>query len=121
MGSDHRAVFADISVLTTLPDREYAAGLAEVVKYGIIYDADFFTWMEDNAQALVQRDKSALTHIITRSCEVKAAVVSEDEREGEEFNEILIPANLVPLGTTDEALLDAAFNAGKKPKEDEED
>ena len=76
------AVFADISVLTTLPDREYAAGLAEVVKYGIIYDADFFTWMEDNAQALMQRDKSALTHIITRSCEVKAAVVSEDEREG---------------------------------------
>ena len=76
------AMFADISVLTTLPDREYAAGLAEVVKYGIIYDADFFTWMEDNAQALVQRDKSALTHIITRSCEVKAAVVSEDEREG---------------------------------------
>lgn len=76
------AVFADISVLSTLPDREYAAGLAEVVKYGIIYDADFFIWMEDNVQALVQRDKSALTHIITRSCEVKAAVVSEDEREG---------------------------------------
>ena len=76
------AVFADISVLTTLPDREYAAGLAEVVKYGIIYDADFFTWMEDNVQALVQRDKSALNHIITTSCEVKAAVVSEDEREG---------------------------------------
>ena len=76
------AVFADISVLSTLPDREYAAGLAEVVKYGIIYDADFFTWMEDNAQALAQRDEAALTHIITRSCEVKAAVVSEDEREG---------------------------------------
>lgn len=76
------AVFADISVLTTLPDREYAAGLAEVVKYGVIYDADFFAWMEDNAQALVQRNKAALSHIITRSCEVKAAVVSEDEREG---------------------------------------
>lgn len=76
------AVFADISVLETLPDREYAAGLAEVVKYGIIYDADFFAWLEANAQALVQREKYALTHIITRSCEVKAAVVSEDEREG---------------------------------------
>jgi 3-dehydroquinate synthase len=75
------AVFADISVLETLPDREYAAGLAEVVKYGIIYDADFFAWLEANAQALVQREKYALTHIITRSCEVKAAVVSEDERE----------------------------------------
>lgn len=76
------AVFADISILETLPDREYAAGLAEVVKYGIIYDADFFAWLEANAQALVQREKYALTHIITRSCEVKAAVVSEDEREG---------------------------------------
>ena len=76
------AVFADISVLETLPDREYAAGLAEVVKYGIIYDSDFFAWLEANAQALVQREKYALTHIITRSCEVKAAVVSEDEREG---------------------------------------
>lgn len=76
------AVFADISVLETLPDREYAAGLAEVVKYGIIYDADFFAWLEANAPALVQREKYALTHIITRSCEVKAAVVSEDEREG---------------------------------------
>jgi len=76
------AVFADISVLETLPGREYAAGLAEVVKYGIIYDADFFAWLEANAPALVQREKYALTHIITRSCEVKAAVVSEDEREG---------------------------------------
>jgi len=76
------AVFADISVLETLPDREYAAGLAEVVKYGIIYDADFFAWLEANAPALVQREKYALTYIITRSCEVKAAVVSEDEREG---------------------------------------
>jgi 3-dehydroquinate synthase len=77
-----KAVFADISALTTLPDREYAAGLAEVVKYGIIYDAHFFAWLEASVEELLQRDQDALTHIIKRSCEVKAMVVSEDEREG---------------------------------------
>lgn len=76
-----RAVIADTNVLKTLPDRELRAGLAEVIKYGLIYDAAFFSWLEDNVQSLLARDVEALTHAIRRSCEIKAEVVSIDERE----------------------------------------
>jgi 3-dehydroquinate synthase len=68
-------------VLTTLPDREYAAGLAEVIKYGVIDDVAFFDWLEANVPALLERSSDALQHVILRSCASKAKVVSEDERE----------------------------------------
>lgn len=77
-----RLVVCDLDTLKTLPDREFRSGLAEVIKYGIIYDARFFGWLEKNLPALIQRDPKALTHAIARSCEIKAAVVGEDEKEG---------------------------------------
>ncbi len=76
-----QAVLIDPATLHTLPDREYAAGLAEVVKYGVIADADFFAWLEDNVDALVNRDAAALTEAIRVSCATKAHVVAQDERE----------------------------------------
>lgn len=76
-----RAVFADLSTLKTLPDRELSAGLAEIIKYGLIWDADFFEWLEHCMERLVARDIDALTHAVKRSCEIKAAVVGKDERE----------------------------------------
>lgn len=77
-----RAVLIDTDTLRTLPDRELKAGLAEVIKYGAIVDADFFAWLEDNIEALIARDAEALMLAIQRSCELKAQVVAEDEREG---------------------------------------
>ena len=76
-----KAVLADTSVLATLPPREYAAGLAEVVKYGVIDDAEFFVWLEDNVAGLLARSPQVLQQVILRSCASKAKVVSEDERE----------------------------------------
>ncbi len=76
-----KAVLADTSVLATLPPREYAAGLAEVVKYGVIDDAEFFAWLEDNVEGLLARSPQVLQQVILRSCASKAKVVSEDERE----------------------------------------
>jgi 3-dehydroquinate synthase len=76
-----RAVLVDSRVLSSLSDREYAAGLAEVVKYGVISDAHFFAWLEDNVSALNSRDGRALSHVLQRSCEIKADVVASDERE----------------------------------------
>ncbi|WP_028467898.1 3-dehydroquinate synthase [Neptunomonas japonica] len=75
-------VLADISVFTTLPDRELAAGLAEVIKYGLIYDYTFFCWLEENMNGLVARDPDILMQAILRSCEIKAEVVAQDEKEG---------------------------------------
>ena len=77
-----RAVIADTATLETLPDRELSAGLAEVIKYGAIIDAPFFDWIEANIGKLVARDKAALAYAIARSCEIKADVVRQDEREG---------------------------------------
>jgi 3-dehydroquinate synthase len=74
-------VFADITTLATLPDREFTSGLAEVVKYGMILDAEFFAWLEGHAAALVARDPQALVHAVERSAALKARVVAEDERE----------------------------------------
>lgn len=75
------AVIADIGTLSTLPQRELAAGLAETIKYGIIGDAPFFDWLEANIDRLVARDPEALAWAVRRSCENKAAVVAVDERE----------------------------------------
>jgi 3-dehydroquinate synthase len=76
-----KMVLADTDTLATLPARELAAGLAEVVKYGLILDRAFFDWLEANMQRLTARDEQALTYAIRRSCELKAEVVAGDERE----------------------------------------
>ena len=76
-----RIVLIDTDTLTTLPQREFNAGLAEVIKYGAVCDAGFFDWLESNIEALVQRDPLALAHAIRRCCELKAEVVAADERE----------------------------------------
>jgi 3-dehydroquinate synthase len=76
-----RAVIADTDTLATLPDRELAAGLAEVVKYGLIRDPAFFDWLEANRTRLLARDADALAEAIERSCRNKAEVVAADERE----------------------------------------
>jgi 3-dehydroquinate synthase len=76
-----RAVLIDTDTLGTLPDRELKAGLAEVIKHGVIVDADYFAWLEENIDALLARDAAALAWAIQRSCEIKAEVVAEDERE----------------------------------------
>ncbi len=76
-----RAVIADTDTLDTLPDRELSAGLAEVIKYGLISNAEFFSWLEDNMPALLARDKKALNHAIEVSCQSKADIVAADERE----------------------------------------
>ena len=75
------AVAADPLVLQTLPERHYRGGLAEAVKHGLIADAEYFGWMEREADALLRRDAGALTHLVRRSVEIKAEVVSADERE----------------------------------------
>ncbi|NVM75861.1 3-dehydroquinate synthase [Duganella sp. SG902] len=77
-----RAVIADTSTLETLPERELSAGLAEVIKYGAVIDLPFFEWIEANIEKLMARDKGALAYAIARSCEIKADVVRQDEREG---------------------------------------
>ena len=74
-------VLIDIDTLNTLPDRELSAGIAEVIKYGMICDAEFFQWLEQNMDALLARDPQALAYAVERSCADKAAVVAEDERE----------------------------------------
>lgn len=83
VGAFHQplAVIADTSTLDTLPDRELAAGLAEVIKYGAIRDAAFFAWLETNVDRLREREPVALAHAIGRSCEIKAEIVALDERE----------------------------------------
>ena len=76
------AVIADIATLDTLPPRELAAGLAEVIKYGAVIDIAFFDWIETNIGRLSAREPDALAYAIRRSCEIKAEVVRQDEREG---------------------------------------
>ncbi len=77
-----RAVIADTATLDTLPPRELAAGLAEVIKHGAILDAAYFEWIEANIAKLVAREPEAMAYAIARSCEIKAEVVRKDEREG---------------------------------------
>ncbi len=76
-----RCVIADTDTLNTLPDRELSAGLAEVIKYGLINDRPFFEWLEENMPRLVARESEALAYAIERSCRDKAVIVAADERE----------------------------------------
>ena len=76
-----RLVLADPEALRTLPEREFRGGLAEVIKYGVIADAKLFAYLEENLEKILRRDAAALEHIIRRSVEIKARVVSRDERE----------------------------------------
>jgi 3-dehydroquinate synthase len=76
-----RAVVSDIGTLGTLPPRELRAGLAEVIKVGLVADAGFLAWIEDNLEALLGLDAATLTYAIRRSCEIKAGIVAEDEHE----------------------------------------
>jgi 3-dehydroquinate synthase len=78
-----RAVIADTDALKTLPDRELKSGLAEVIKYGCVWDPLLFEWLDRNMAALLARDAEALTYAISRSCEIKAKVVARDEREND--------------------------------------
>ncbi|HEX7046176.1 MAG TPA: 3-dehydroquinate synthase [Gammaproteobacteria bacterium] len=83
VGAFHQplTVFADTDTLQTLPEREYFSGMAEIVKAALIADKVFFSWLEMNASALRAREPDALSHAIQRSCEIKAAIVTADERE----------------------------------------
>lgn len=83
IGAFHQpqSVVIDIDTLDTLEDRELISGIAEVIKYGLIIDAEFFEWLEDNIEKLLARDKGALIYAIKRSCEIKAEVVAADEKE----------------------------------------
>jgi 3-dehydroquinate synthase len=74
-------VISDTDTLATLPDREMSAGLAEVIKYGCVWDPLLFDWLDNNMDLLLARDLDALTYAIARSCEIKATVVAKDERE----------------------------------------
>jgi 3-dehydroquinate synthase len=76
-----RLVWVDIETLRTLPRRELLAGLAEVIKYGVIYDRELFDFLADNKDRVLDLDSAALAHIVQRSCEIKAEVVAKDERE----------------------------------------
>ncbi len=76
-----KAVVIDTNCLATLPPREFAAGMAEVIKYGIIYDYDFFVWLEEHMDELYALDEQALTYAIARCCQIKAEVVAQDEKE----------------------------------------
>src|SRR5262245_35172117 len=83
IGAFHQpaGVWIDTATLDTMPPREFRSGLAEVVKYGVILDADFFVYQETNAEAILRRDPAAIRHIVARSCRLKADVVEKDERE----------------------------------------
>ena len=83
IGAFHQpvAVVVDTGTLATLPPRELRAGLAEVIKYGLICDAGFFAWLEAHIDALLAADAAALAHVVRRSCEIKAEIVGRDERE----------------------------------------
>jgi len=83
IGAFHQpaGVWIDTGLLATLPEREYRSGLAEVVKYGVLLDSDFFAWVEAHREELLAREVEAVRHVVTRSCRLKADVVEQDERE----------------------------------------
>ncbi|MGH8686993.1 MAG: 3-dehydroquinate synthase [Burkholderiales bacterium] len=84
IGAFHQpaAVVADVETLSSLPERELRAGIAEVIKHGFALDAALVAWLEQHMEALLARDARALSHVVVRSCELKAQVVAADEREG---------------------------------------
>jgi 3-dehydroquinate synthase len=83
IGAFHQplAVISDVATLDTLPERELRSGIAEVIKHGLALDAAFFDWLEANIEKVLQKDPAALVHAVRRSCELKARIVAEDERE----------------------------------------
>jgi 3-dehydroquinate synthase len=83
IGAFHQpsCVITDTGTLATLPDRELRAGLGEVIKYGLLWDAEFFAWLEEHMPELLARDRDCLTTVIHRSCEIKVEMVSADETE----------------------------------------
>jgi 3-dehydroquinate synthase len=83
IGAFHQplAVISDVATLDTLPERELRSGLAEVIKHGLALDPAFFEWLESNIEKILEKDPRALAHAVRRSCELKARVVAEDERE----------------------------------------
>ena len=85
IGAFHQpqVVVCDLDTLSTLPERELRAGLAEVIKYGPIADWAFFEWIERHVDDLLAREPRAMLHAVKRSCEIKADVVARDEREGD--------------------------------------
>lgn len=83
------SVIIDLDCLKTLPKRELSSGLAEVIKYGIILDGEFFSWLEDNIDALIQLDDKAMAYCIRRCCELKAHVVAADEKETSGYRALL--------------------------------
>lgn len=91
IGAFHQpaGVMIDTATLRTLPDREYRSGLAEVIKYGVILDADFFDWLQEHVEGLNNRAADVLRHVVARSCELKAFVVKEDEYETSGLRAIL--------------------------------
>ena len=109
IGAFHQplAVLADTSLLTTLPDRELSAGYAEVAKYGLLGDAAFFAWLEENVARLMARDAATLIHAITVCCKAKADLVARDEREAG-------PRALLNLGHTFGHALEAATGYGTR-------
>ena len=84
VGSFHhpKTVFCDLSFLNTLPKREFFAGMMEVIKYGLILDADFYRFISENREKIAHRDRAVVTHLVYRSCRLKAQVVGRDEKEG---------------------------------------
>ncbi|PLX78362.1 MAG: 3-dehydroquinate synthase [Desulfuromonas sp.] len=76
-----KLVLIDVATLKTLPEREYRAGIAEIIKYGVIRDADFFAWLETHVSALLDLIPDALAHVVERSCQIKADIVETDEKE----------------------------------------
>jgi 3-dehydroquinate synthase len=101
-----RAVIADTSSLNTLPDRELSAGIAEVIKYGLIRDLPFFSWLQQNMSKLLARDTEALAHAIEVSCRNKAEVVAADEKESGQ-------RALLNLGHTFGHAIEAGMGYGK--------
>jgi 3-dehydroquinate synthase len=84
-----RGVVIDVTVLDSLPEREFIAGMAEVAKYGVIQDVEFFAYLEKNVEAITNRDVAVLTYIVKRCCRLKADVVEKDEREETGLRSIL--------------------------------
>ncbi|MDA8621834.1 3-dehydroquinate synthase [Psychrosphaera sp.] len=76
-----KAVLIDVSSLTSLPTREFSAGMAEVIKYGLLADADFFSYLESNKEKLLSQDSEILAYVISKCCQLKADIVSADEKE----------------------------------------
>ncbi len=115
IGAFHQpsGVWIDPGSLATLPSRELRCGLAEVVKYGVILDADFFGFLEDRAGAILDRDPAAIARVIARSCELKAEVVSKDEREETGLRAVLNFGHTVGHAIEAVAGYDGAYRHGE--------